>query len=94
MTEQLSLEIFEEETDSDWYFIRYDFGIYSRYTHAHKSRPSPSDGFIILMMLYHGGEEIKRLMDQNWLLRFEICKLEGWNVTHFETIWLPENPWK
>ena len=82
---QLELFSLEEiEHDGDWYFVRFDFGIYSRYAHAKENKPTITDCFLILWLLHHAHKEIQKLFSENWLVGFEICKLENWKVEYIE----------
>lgn len=69
---QTTLEIGNPE----WWFVRYDFGIYSRYTKTFQDdkKPSTATAFLYLGILMEKNEEIKTLFEENWLRSFEVCE--------------------
>lgn len=54
------------------YFIRYDFGIYSRYTEPMEWKLNTTSALLYLGVLIEKEKEIAELFLKNWLSRFEI----------------------
>ena len=62
-----------------WWHIRYDFGIYSRYTKSFydEKKPSTATAFLYLGILMEKNEEISTLFQENWLRGFEVSESSG-----------------
>lgn len=85
-----NLQASDDAHTDNWYFVRFDFGIYSRYTNTHDRKFWPADCFLHLAVLYSTEKEIKELFDQNWLTRFALCHMKNGKVTELETCGVPD----